>query len=89
MIHDQDVEPAESGYSRGDEGTAIGWRAQLLTDCDAMFGTAGVGYNAFGLYTGLTETEGDARARLAEQPDDLGADAAGASGDESHFAVEG
>ena len=54
-----------------------------------MFGTAAFGYYTFGLFACLPEIESDARTCLAKQPDDFRADAAGSSGDESHFAMEG
>ena len=64
MIHNQHVEPAERSYGRGNEGAAVGWRAEFLTDCKAAMRATAFSLKSLGFLLRLVITEDHPRSRL-------------------------
>ena len=88
MVGDKNIEPAK-GFDRGaDRAPAFFGRAQLLLKRNAAGGAAAFRHKGESLPFGLTVGKDDAGARLAEQADRFGADAARTSGNEGNLAVQ-
>jgi hypothetical protein len=88
VVEDGAVDAAEGGDGGGDEGFTIFRGVEWLMEGAAEVGTAALGDEGFGLLGCAAVVEDDLCACLAKETDGGCADSAGASGDESYFALQ-
>ncbi len=82
------VEAAKGGDGSSDEGCAVFRSEERLLDGAAELGASAFGDEGVGLLRGGAVAEDNPGASLAKEADGGGTDAAGASGNESDFALE-
>ena len=89
MVDDKAVDAAEGLDGGGDERLAVFRGVEVVLDGEGL-GWASAGCGQFvGLGGGGLIAEGYFGSGLMEEADGCGSDAAGASGDEGYFVVEG